>query len=203
MDYFNKEERDSQEKFRLFRDKFLDGFVDILIGLKLSPNVVSYIGVFFLALILIVPPSYFWLAGIFLALYVLMDGIDGPLARKLGRSHKGGSIVDMFADQLGIIIVPVAAILYLQVDGVVSLLFSVSYILLIVIVIFENELEDYAQKSFVRIKYPVYMLYIVSLYLYDGILLYWVFVVGAAYYWSLVFFRIHTLYLYFDNKNRS
>lgn len=203
MDYFNESERAAQEKFRLFRDKALSNVIEVLKRLNITPNIISYIGVAFLFAVVFVPADLYWLTGVFISLYVLMDGIDGPLARALDKSHEGGSIVDMFSDQLGVIIIPVASIIYLNVNGVSSLLFSTAYILLIVIVIFENELKDYKQVSFIRIKYLVYAAYVVSLYFKTGVLMYWLFSIGAVYYWFSVFARINSIYYFFDEKKKK
>lgn len=200
MDYFNEEERNSQEKFRIARDKFFDPIVNLLIALKISPNQVSLLGVVFLIVACALPAEQIvWVVILFL-LYCLMDGIDGPLARKAGESHEGGSIVDMLADQLGVVIVPAAAIWQLNTSGEASLFFATGYLLLIVLVVLENELPEYKQRTFVRIKYPVYGLYAIQLYMQDTTILNYVFAIGAAYYWMEVYRRTMNLHSYFKNR---
>lgn len=200
MDYFNEEERSAQESFRQSRDSFLNPIVSALIALKVTANQISFLGIVFLAVACILPPKDFLLAALLILLYCAMDGLDGPLARKLGESHEGGSIVDMLVDQLGVIAIPAAAIWHLGASGVGSLLFSTGYLLLIVLVVLENELEEYKQRNFFRIKYWVYGLYGIQLYMVDATYLNYVFAIAAVYYWIEVYLRTLSIHAYFKNR---
>jgi len=202
MDYFNKEERKAQEKFRDFRDKFFKKLTRFLTKNNIKANHISYLGILF-ALVAIVFDSENWLwFFIFISLYLLMDGIDGSVARLSGQTHNGGSLVDIFADQIGIVLIPAAAIYHLQVDGVISLLFATGYLVLIAFVTYENELNNYKQRKFIRIKYPVYLIYGLSLIISSDKYLYYTFLIGSAYYWIECFIRLNSIHSYFDKKDR-
>lgn len=203
MDYFNKEERVFQEHFKVIRDRAFSNVCFYLHKIGITPNMVSIMGVVFLVSIIWIPRNLFWLSGIFLTLYLLMDGIDGPLARLTLKSHKGGAIVDIFCDQLGIVIVPIASIIHLNIQPVSALLFSTGYIILIVIVVFENELLKYSARKFVRIKYIIYVLYIVSIAINYAFLLNYTFVIGAVYYWSESIARVFSLYTHYEKYKVS
>ena len=110
MDYFNEEERARQEQFAVRRDRILAPAVDFLVRHDITPNRVSIVGVLALLAVCLMPPSLAFLATLFMALYVLCDGIDGPLARRLDVIHDGGSLVDIVADQLGVVFLSAAAI---------------------------------------------------------------------------------------------
>lgn len=200
MDYFNNKERESQKKFRNFRDKFFSNLVKGMKKANIRPNHISFLGVLFLIMAALLTKEYWILITLLLLLYVLMDGIDGPLARATGNTHNGGALVDIFSDQLGVVIIPIAAIYHLNVDGIVSLLFSTGYLSIIALVTYENELENYKARSFLRVKYFVYVLYVFSLVLSSSSYLFYMFLISGIYYWLESFFRVFSIHKFFDEK---
>lgn len=203
MDYFTSKERESQEKFRARRDRYFQPLLNPLLAAGVNPNHVSCLGVLCLLAACLVAASHYLLAGMLLLLYLLMDAVDGPLARRLGKSHEGGSIVDMLADQIGVVAIPAATIWHLNSNGVTTLLFSTGYLLLIVLAVLENELDAYKPRTFVRVKYPVYGLYVICLYLNDGSLLDWIFLAFAFYYWWEVYARTGQIYEYYRLQKKG
>lgn len=89
------------EFFKKKTDKFVPSkFFDVLIRLKLTPNrltvmsVASAIAAFYM----------FWQGevvwgGVFVALDFLFDGLDGRLARHLGKTTKIGAFYDLLTDR--------------------------------------------------------------------------------------------------------
>jgi phosphatidylglycerophosphate synthase len=128
-----------------------------------TSNQVSLFGVGSLAVACLMPPSLALAAAIFILLYVLCDGIDGPLARQSGKVHDGGSLVDIVADQMGVVLLTAAATYHLDAFGPAMVLFSAAYTVFIGLVVYANEL-DLNMRLFVRSKYPFYALYVVGLY---------------------------------------
>jgi len=162
MDYFNFEERASQRDFAGMRDRIFSPVVGLLVRLRVTPNQVSAAGVGFLVVAGLTPPSLAWLAVLAMALYVLCDGLDGPLARRTGTPHPGGLLVDIVADQLGVIVLPAAAIYHIGAWGPAMVLFAATYVAFIGLVIYANEL-GVTLRRFVRSKYVFYLLYLASL----------------------------------------
>lgn len=164
MDYFNDEERASQRDFATIRDRVFAPATNLLARLGVTPNQISAAGVVFLVLAGLMPPSLAWLATLGMALYVLCDGLDGPLARKLGNVHPGGLLVDIVADQLGVVILPAAAVYHFGAWGPAMVLFASSYVAFIGLVIYANELKVELRR-FLRSKYVFFLLYLGSLHL--------------------------------------
>lgn len=164
MDYFNDEERAGQRDFAGMRDRFFAPVTNVLVRFGVRPNQVSAAGVGFLVVAGLMPPSLAWLATLGMALYVLCDGLDGPLARRTGTPHPGGLLVDIVADQLGVVILPAAAIYHFGAWGPAMVLFAASYVAFIGLVIYANELRVELRR-FIRSKYVFFLLYLGSLHL--------------------------------------
>ncbi len=105
MDYFNEKERVSQKSFARSRDRFFKPVLKTLSRLGVTANQITLAGV--ILLIGGVVASLFWPSAYIpsLILYVLLDGLDGPLARHQGSASAIGALNDMTADQIGVPIV--------------------------------------------------------------------------------------------------
>jgi hypothetical protein len=79
MDYFNDDERARQRTFASIRDRMFAPLTNLLAGHDVTPNQISAAGVAFLILAGLMPPSQAGLATLFMAVYVLCDGLDGPI----------------------------------------------------------------------------------------------------------------------------
>ncbi len=163
MDYVNKEERKAQKAFAAIRDKVFSPVIGLLVRAGVTPNQVSLAGVAVLFATCLLPPSMAWWAVAGMALYVLFDGIDGPLARRLSLDHTGGALVDLVADHMGVIFVSAAAIHHLGAWGPAMVVFACAYLLFICLVVYANAL-GIVLRRFVRTKYVFFLLYLASLY---------------------------------------
>ena len=70
----------------------------LLAKLRVTPNTLTLLGVFFGILLYLNSLSY-W-AVLFLVLSLICDGIDGSLAIMTGKSNKWGAMLDSVADRL-------------------------------------------------------------------------------------------------------
>jgi phosphatidylglycerophosphate synthase len=163
MDYFNHDERKTQRNFAGIRDRMFAPLTNLLVARAVRPNQISAVGVACLVLAGLMPPSLAGLATLCMAGYVLCDGLDGPLARRLGTPHPGGLLVDIVADQLGVVFLPAAAIYHVGAWGPSMVLFAASYVAFIGLVIYANELRVELRR-FIRSKYAFFLLYLGSLY---------------------------------------
>ena len=200
MDYLSGEkERARQAKFAEMRTDAMRPFLDALTRLGVRPNGVTWLGVLFLIGGAVMPPEYPGVATVLLLLYVVCDGIDGPLARVQDRSHNGGAIVDMYADQLGVVLLPMAAIYHIGANGVLATGFSTGYVLFIILVVYQNGLNIF-DRRFIRVKYLMFILYAISLAVQSPLVLNYFFLVFAIYYWMESHFSIVRIYDHFDGK---
>ncbi|WP_419786771.1 CDP-alcohol phosphatidyltransferase family protein [Pseudodesulfovibrio sp.] len=196
MDYFNKDERAEQRAFTAARDRIFSPLVRALAALKVTPNQVSLAGTLFLLLVCFIPPSLaLWATGC-MAMYVLCDGIDGPLARRLGHTHAGGSLIDIVADQLGVVLLSAAAIQHFDSWGPAMVLFACFYLAFIALVVYANGL-GVELRRFIRSKYLFFLLYLGSLFLQKDLLTYFC-GIFAAYYCVESMEALHRIYTFHE-----
>lgn len=115
-------------------------------------------------------PVYFWSQGTafgLLFLHVLIDGLDGPLARHLGVDSRRGSFTDTIADQSVI----AACTMTLMFAGTVSIIPGTLYVFLYTVVV----LFAMARNSLgipytwlIRPRFAVYLWLIVEAWLWPG-----------------------------------
>ncbi|MCB1657802.1 MAG: CDP-alcohol phosphatidyltransferase family protein [Pseudomonadales bacterium] len=201
MDYFNHEEREKQKKFSNWRDKHLKSLLKALTSLNVSPNAITIIGVLLLAIAATLSKEYIFFVAIFLILYVAFDGIDGPLARYQSKAHTGGALIDISADQMGVVILPIAAIYHFNINGISSVLFSTGYVVFIAFSIFLNE-KSIKTAKYVRVKYPFYVLYFLELVFNFNFLDKFMMIFGF-YYWIMIFLTLRVIYNYYDTLNKN
>jgi archaetidylinositol phosphate synthase len=88
--------------FKTASEKFAKPFVNLCILLKIQPNLLSIIGI-----LVVVIGSPFFLTeskntGIILIFFgSAIDGLDGPLARTLGKTSRKGALLDSTIDRIG------------------------------------------------------------------------------------------------------
>jgi len=156
--YFSSKEEKHQERFRLMRDKMLRVFLKPLIWLHISPNMLTFVsfislGGFF----------YFFIDNplfsiIFLFIHVLLDGVDGSLARATGKSSRAGSFLDMLNDHTGMVIVVATVMHYSMLNSLLGLIYVYTYSLFVVFILYQNSLGVPPNIVF-RSKYLFYALY--------------------------------------------
>ncbi|MTI10489.1 CDP-alcohol phosphatidyltransferase family protein [Curvivirga aplysinae] len=203
MDYFNEDERKKQKEFAAWRDRALNPVIKLFLALRLSPNHITIIAILCLIIGVALPTQfeYWWIISILLFSYCVLDGFDGPLARRIGKAHEGGAMVDMAADQIGVPLVAAAGAWHWGVDPWSAVVFSASYISFIMLAVYANQ-HQIQLWTFLRVKYFYYFLYCSSALIQYEILVYAT-PVFAIYY---SFFCIHALqriYKHFDQLHEA
>lgn len=164
MDYFNPQEQSWRHTFESLRDRVFGPLVSLLARNGVKPNQVTLAGVVSLLGACIFSPEHAWTATALMALYVLCDGMDGPLARRTGRVHPGGALMDIVADQLGVALLPAAAVHHFGAWGPGMVLFASFYLVFIALVVYANR-TGVPLRVFLRLKYVFFLLYLASLHL--------------------------------------
>ncbi len=203
MDYFSDEERQKQEAFASYRDEKFKPLTDFLTKLNIRANHVTIVAVILLILGCMAGPDLGLTASFLLFFYCFLDGIDGPLARSTNSQHQGGAIIDMVADQAGVILAPAAAIYHLGTDGISAVLFASLYVSFIALVVYANS-HGIKLFRFVRLKYFFYFVYCLSILInYD--LVTYLFYIADTYYLILVLLTVAKIYRFFSQagKNQS
>lgn len=118
-------------KFRLQRDAFFRPLSNFLIKRRITPNQVT---VFRLILALIAPVLLGWnyLAVLLLVIInLLLDGVDGSMARISGKSSVKGKVLDLLIDNTGIVLLIFGLIFWHLIDGFWAAIYLVNYLIAI------------------------------------------------------------------------
>lgn len=152
--YFNK--------FRAWKDRRWRFLVVILANLGIKPIWLSLAGLLCSAL------TFFWLgksAGMVLFLLILsvvFDNLDGSLARFLGKKDEKGAWVDLFCDNLGLVLVVLFSIFHGVVDGFLGASYVINYLFMLVAMFIFQYLKKPGILVF-RSKYWFYGCFLVLL----------------------------------------
>jgi len=158
LHYFSTEEIEKQEQFSKIRTNIFRPLSAALDRIGLKPDHVSYIGVVFLIISVITLKGSPIFGSVTMFLYIIMDGIDGSLARYQGTQNDGGALTDIIADQLGIVIIAGMMIYYNDSNPTVVYAYGILYVFMIAITLFQNSLEI-KMYNIIRSKYVVFMYY--------------------------------------------
>ncbi|RED52002.1 CDP-alcohol phosphatidyltransferase family protein [Aestuariispira insulae] len=165
MDYFNEEERAKQKEFARWRDRALEPVTGFFIKACIRPWHITLFAVILLVIGVFIPVqgnlpvtgNWFYLSFC-LFFYCVLDGFDGPLARRTGQAHEGGAMLDIAADQVGVAVVAAAATFHYGASPVFATLFSSAYLSFIALAIYANG-RGVRLWGFLRVKYFFYFNY--------------------------------------------
>ena len=91
-----------EKYFKSASERFAIPFIKICITLKIQPNVLSVIGI----LVVIIGALFFLTENKQIGILLIfvgsaIDGLDGPLARTVGKSSNKGAVLDSTIDRIG------------------------------------------------------------------------------------------------------
>ena len=162
INYFAEREQPAQARFRELRDAWLRPVVKVLRGRGLTADAVSA-----LAVAMLVPfgiglfsPLGGWaplVVATSLALHVLLDGLDGPLARSMGTDGPAGAFTDMCLDHVGYLTVTVLLAAAGLLEGWIACAYAAAYTMAVVMIVVLNLLQQ-PLRVVVRTKYVFYAL---------------------------------------------
>ncbi len=158
LDDFSDRERATQERFAKFRTRFFGPWIRPLSRLGVSADHITLCGALLLA-----PFAFFFessprLATLILAIYVILDGLDGAYARITNTANEGGAFTDTVADQLGMIVVSLLAIHHQLVNPTLAAYYVAIYVAMIVFAVVQNYIGLHSPLT-IRSKYPLYVAY--------------------------------------------
>ena len=154
-DCYSAGERGWMEKGQQIRQWLFDPLLRMLARLQVSPD---HVTLFALVAGLFFFPLYRWspaAAFAALALHVLLDGLDGPLARHLGTASRQGSFLDTFCDQL----VVTVTTLTLMKAGVVDAMAGGFYVFLYAMVVFFSMVRNALEIPYPWLIRPRFIVY--------------------------------------------
>lgn len=190
-DCYSAGEREAMERNQQWRGRLLAPLLRWLTRIRVSPDhitiVSTLVGLAFCPLYFVDPA---WALAA-LTLHVLLDGLDGPLARFQQRASRRGSFTDTMADQTIIF----ATTLTLMSAGAVNLIagsvYLFVYTLVVAFAMIRNALEI-PYSWLVRPRFVVYLWIAVELYWLPGSLTWVLIVFDGLLIWKLLtgFYRL-------------
>jgi len=101
MDIFNEGRRSMfSDVMRKYSRAYLEAVARFISTTGLSPNVVTIIGfLLMIGVAFVLAWGYFFLGGILITAVGLFDGIDGTMARMMGRTSRFGAFLDSTLDR--------------------------------------------------------------------------------------------------------
>jgi len=171
VNVYSKSEKAMMEASQNWREKALLPLLKILSFLKVSPNQLTYLslffGVAFCFIFLLGFPGAKMIAFLMLAVHVLLDGIDGPLARYLGVESNKGSFTDSTVDQLVVAFSTITLIYSGEIGIIPGGFYLFLYTLVVVFAMVRNSLTI-PYSWLVRPRFVVYAWFLVEVYIWPG-----------------------------------
>ncbi|MFH1113081.1 MAG: CDP-alcohol phosphatidyltransferase family protein [Pseudomonadota bacterium] len=140
------------------RTRLVSVLVPPLNRLGLVPDTISYVGIAFLAGVVLYFVRTPVIAVLFLAGHVICDGVDGAYARHTGKPSQSGAFTDLVCDQFGMVVVAMMAILHHMVSPLLGTVYIALYLIVVVFGVIINVLGIGARIT-ITSKYFLYMVF--------------------------------------------
>ena len=180
-DCYAASERNMMVFTQQVRGWLLAPLLRLLTALGVKPDHLTFLsllaGLAFCPLFFVSKPAAF----VMIALHVLLDGLDGPLARHAGVASRKGSFTDTMSDQT-VIVASTLTLMWCGIAGLVpGALYMVTYTVVVLFAMARNAL-DTPYSWLVRPRFYVYAWFAVETYWLPGTIDYllWVCVVLLA-----------------------
>ena len=162
FNYFAESEQAGQERFQKVRDGLFGPLVRLLIRCRVTADLISL-----LSLAQLVPFGYLVLtaedsqqiaiASVFVWLHVILDALDGPIARTTGTAGPAGAFTDMCVDHSGMLITTCILTAAELVNPTAAVAYVSSYTVAVAFTIWLNMI-GHPFKLVIRTKYLLYAL---------------------------------------------
>lgn len=162
FNYFAESEQTGQERLQKVRDGLFGPLVRLLIRCRVTADLISL-----LSLLQLVPFGYLLLtaedpqqiaiASVFVWLHVILDALDGPIARTTGTAGPAGAFTDMCVDHSGMLITMCILTAAELVNPTAAVAYVSSYTVAVAFTIWLNMI-GHPFKLVIRTKYLLYAL---------------------------------------------
>lgn len=191
LNYFSEKERGAVQKFTNFRTNLARPLLKLLSTLGITPNMVSALSILvMIGFIYFVNSNVYYASG-FVVLHILLDSIDGSLARYKNTTSDSGALTDICVDQTVMLIGVLATIFFGIIDPFWGSLYGVAYILMIVFLVVLNQREK-PVKYVVRTKYFFFLVLLFDFH-FDTEIMHYFLMVFAIYMTLTSFFLFNRL----------
>lgn len=142
------------------RTRLVSAIVPPLVKIGLVPDTISYIGISFLAGVVLYFVREPVVAVCFLAGHVFFDGVDGAYARHTGKASQSGAFTDLVCDQFGMVIVSLSAIFHHMVSPLIGAVYVSLYLIVVVFGVIINAM-GLGTRITITSKYFLYIVYLI------------------------------------------
>ncbi|MFH1509427.1 MAG: CDP-alcohol phosphatidyltransferase family protein [bacterium] len=156
----SKEESGFWNKWNNMKKPIFEPFVKICQILKIQPNWISYTAIVLsIVFYFLISKDILW-ATVILFAGLLLDGLDGPVARATGKAGPRGAITDVTADMLAITFTAMA---WAKI-GLVEYNLTVIYVLFYALILFSTFVRNAMDKPhgymIIRPRLTTYILFL-------------------------------------------
>jgi phosphatidylglycerophosphate synthase len=155
LNIFSKEEEGFYFKTREWRDKVLMPVTTFLAHKKITPDLLTYAGLFMMVLFVYCFTFNPWLSFICLLFHFLFDVLDGALSRYLQKENPRGFLLDIASDNLGFFAAFLTFLYFGLMDPFWSAVYLLNYTILVFLTIILRSLHIHFFPVF-RSKYVIY-----------------------------------------------
>lgn len=160
FNYFAESEQDGQERFQKIRDGLFGPLVRLLIRCGITADLISLLSLLQLVpfgylLLIADSPQQVGVASLFVWLHVLLDAVDGPIARATGTAGPAGAFTDMCVDHSGMLITTCLLTAAHLVNPTAAVVYVSSYTVAVAFTIWLNMIGQ-PFKFVIRTKYLLY-----------------------------------------------
>ncbi len=159
--YLTTEETKLSNKFKKEKDIILKPICVILSKLKITPIILSWLGLFFMGVFLYFILGDSYIAWFFLLISLFFDNLDGSLARYQNIDAESGFWIDILIDNFGFFIALSFLIWYGKIIHFWGIAYFINYIFMFGISIYGLVNEKIIVPVF-RTKYYVFIFYFID-----------------------------------------
>jgi phosphatidylglycerophosphate synthase len=189
-DCYSGRERSAMEWTQRIRGRVLAPLLRVLVALRITPDHLTLasllVGLSFCGL-------WFWSPAAALGallVHVLLDGLDGPLARHLGVASRRGSFTDTVADQTVITATAITLMADRVIDVAAGGVYLSAYTAVVAIAMVRNAMEI-PYSWLLRPRFLVYSWILVEAFVWPGTINQMLWLTNAVLIWKLLTGFVH------------
>lgn len=169
INHFSGSAQKSAAQFASARTRYLSPVLSLLTLAGVKPNILTAASVIVVSGYLYFLPTNTLLAMSFVGASVLIDGIDGALARFQNRVTKFGAVLDSLADHAVFSIVMLGLIGNGMINPLWGALYLLAYNTMIILVVVLNAMQR-PLRFFIPTKYIFFLAILINAYVLPGVL---------------------------------
>lgn len=128
------------ENCRRKKDVILFPLTKLLAGIGITPALLSYTSIIVMLVFIYVIPQSLMQALYLVIVYLVLDNLDGSLARHLHTASDRGKFTDILVDNVCFMLFLVGLVYANLLSGILGIIFSYVFLLLTTLLIFEKNL---------------------------------------------------------------